>query len=43
VQDVVYEKTSLMPEYGPDRLNESDLNDLLAYLSTLRGAIGKTQ
>ncbi len=38
LQDVVYEKTSLMPTYGPDRLNEIDLNDLLGYLSTLRGA-----
>jgi putative heme-binding domain-containing protein len=36
LQEVIYDKTSLMPEYGPDRLNESDLNDLLAYLSTLR-------
>jgi putative heme-binding domain-containing protein len=42
LQDVIYEKTSLMPDYGPDRINESDLNDLLAYLSTLRGpASGK--
>jgi putative heme-binding domain-containing protein len=38
LQEVIYEKTSLMPEYGPGRLNENDLNDLLAYLSTLRGA-----
>ena len=37
LQDVIYEKTSLMPVYGPERLNESDLNDLVAYLSTLRG------
>jgi putative heme-binding domain-containing protein len=36
LQEVISEKTSLMPEYGPDRLNESDLNDLVAYLSTLR-------
>ena len=33
LQDVIDEKTSLMPVYGPDRLNESDLNDLLGYLS----------
>lgn len=38
LQEVIYEKTSLMPTYGPDRLNESDLNDLLGYLSTLRTA-----
>ena len=37
LQDVVYEKSSLMPDYGPGRLNESDLNDLVGYLSTLRG------
>jgi putative heme-binding domain-containing protein len=36
LQEVIYEKASMMPTYGPDRLNESDLNDLLAYLSTLR-------
>lgn len=36
LQDVIYEKTSMMPAYGPDRLNDSDLNDLVAYLSTLR-------
>jgi len=28
---------STMPVYGSDRLSESDLNDLLQYLSTLRG------
>lgn len=36
LQDVIYEKTSMMPMYGPDRLSESDLNDLVGYLSTLR-------
>ena len=38
LQEVIYEKVSLMPDYGPDRLNDNDLNDLLAYLSTLRKA-----
>jgi putative heme-binding domain-containing protein len=38
LRDVVYEKTSLMPTYGPDRLNDSDLDDVVGYLSTLRGA-----
>ena len=38
LQEVIYEKASLMPEYGPDRLNDNDLNDLLAYLGTLRGS-----
>jgi putative heme-binding domain-containing protein len=31
------EARSAMPVYGPDRLSESDLNDLLQYLATLRG------
>lgn len=38
LQDVIYEKTSVMPAYGPDRLNEKDLTDLVGYLSTLRMA-----
>ncbi len=38
LQEVIYEKTSLMPAYGPDRLSDGDLNDLVAYLSTLRTA-----
>ena len=36
LQDLIYEKESLMPAYGPDRLSESDLNDLVGYLTTLR-------
>jgi putative heme-binding domain-containing protein len=39
LQDVIYEKTSLMPTYGPDRLSDSELNDVIAYLSTLRMAM----
>ena len=38
LQDVIYEKASLMPEYGPGRLNDKDLNDVVGYLSTLRGS-----
>jgi putative heme-binding domain-containing protein len=37
VREVVDGKASAMPVFGPDRLNESDLNDLLAYLGTLKG------
>ncbi len=37
VQQVVDGKQSAMPVFGPDRLNETDLNDLLAYLATLKG------
>ncbi len=36
LNEVVYEKESLMPVYGPERLSESDLSDLVGYLTTLR-------
>jgi putative heme-binding domain-containing protein len=36
--DLTSDKLSLMPVYGPDRLNDRDLDDLLRYLTTLRGA-----
>ena len=32
VRDVVSETTSLMPAFGPDRLKDSDLTDVLAFL-----------
>jgi len=38
VKEVIYEKDSLMPAFAPNRLNDSDLNDLVGYLGTLRGA-----
>jgi putative heme-binding domain-containing protein len=38
LQEVVYEKGSLMPAFAQARLNDNDLNDLVGYLSTLRGA-----
>jgi hypothetical protein len=28
---------SLMPAYGPDRLNDTDLTDMVRYLRSLRG------
>ena len=37
VREVANGKQSAMPVFGPERLNESDLNDLLAYLATLKG------
>jgi len=37
MKTVTDDTKSAMPVYGPDRLNESDLDDLLRYLSTLRG------
>jgi len=36
------EKQSLMPVYGPDRLNDRDLDDLLRYLAGLRGPTAKS-
>jgi putative heme-binding domain-containing protein len=38
LQEVIYEKDSLMPAFGPGRLSDSDLNDLVGYLSSLSGA-----
>jgi putative heme-binding domain-containing protein len=38
LREVVNEKDSLMPTYAADRLSDSDLNDLVGYLSTLREA-----
>jgi cytochrome c oxidase cbb3-type subunit III len=35
--DVTVEKQSLMPVYGPDRVNDRELDDLVQYLTTLRG------
>ena len=37
------DKDSLMPAYGADRLSDRDLDDLLKYLTGLRGAEAKTQ
>ena len=38
LEQVIFEKASVMPEYGPERLSQSDLNDLIGYLQTLRGS-----
>jgi cytochrome c oxidase cbb3-type subunit 3 len=40
LKSVTYEKKSLMPAY--DKLPANDLQDLLAYLDTLRGSINAT-
>jgi len=37
LQEVIPEDQSLMRQFGPDRLSESQLDDLLRYLGTLRG------
>jgi putative heme-binding domain-containing protein len=34
--EITIEKQSLMPVYGPDRMNDHDLDDLLRYLTGLR-------
>jgi len=36
LQDVINETTSLMPVFDPARLSDSDLSDVVGYLSTLR-------
>ena len=41
--EVTIEKQSLMPVYGPDRLNDRALDDLLAYVTSLRGASAATK
>jgi len=36
LREMIDEETSLMPDFGPDRLPDSDLSDLVAYLGGLR-------
>ena len=36
LRDVTRDRKSLMPDYGPEILNDRDLNDLLGFLGTLR-------
>lgn len=36
LKEVIRETGSLMPDFGPERLNDNELNDLLAFLGTLR-------
>ena len=38
LSEVAVDRQSLMPVYGPDRLNDRDLDDLLRYLTGLRAA-----
>jgi mono/diheme cytochrome c family protein len=37
LRELIDDETSLMPDFGTDRLPEADLADLVAYLQTLRG------
>jgi putative heme-binding domain-containing protein len=36
LKEMIDEETSLMPDFGPDRLPDSDLADLIAYLQRLK-------
>jgi putative heme-binding domain-containing protein len=38
LREVIRDKKSLMPDFGPDRLSDRELNDVVAYLGTLRGS-----
>jgi putative heme-binding domain-containing protein len=38
LKDVIAEKKSVMPDFAPAQLSDQDLNDLVRYLGTLRGA-----
>jgi hypothetical protein len=38
ITEIIDEKQSVMPVYGPADLSDSELQDLLRYLVTLRGA-----
>jgi putative heme-binding domain-containing protein len=37
MKNVANDTKSAMPAFGPDRLNESDLDDVIRYMQTLRG------
>lgn len=36
LRDVIKEPASLMPAFGPDKLTDADLSDVMAFLNTLR-------
>jgi putative heme-binding domain-containing protein len=38
LRDVTRDRKSLMPDYGPDQLNDQDLTDVLGFLATLRAS-----
>jgi putative heme-binding domain-containing protein len=38
LRELVNDTTSVMPDFPPDKLNDRDLDDLVRYLGTLRGA-----
>src|SRR5262249_19856037 len=42
LQQVIYEKQSMMPAFGTERIGADDLDNLISYLTTLRGAASST-
>jgi putative heme-binding domain-containing protein len=38
LREVIRDKASLMPDFGPDRLGDQDLNDVVAFLATFRAS-----
>jgi putative heme-binding domain-containing protein len=38
LREVIRDKKSLMPDFGPDHLSDRELNDLLTFLGTLRAS-----
>jgi hypothetical protein len=36
LRELINDEVSIMPDFGPARLSETDLDDLVAYLGTLR-------
>jgi mono/diheme cytochrome c family protein len=36
LREVIREPRSLMPDYGPDRLSDAELDDLIRYLRSLQ-------
>ena len=43
LREVIKEPASLMPAFGPDKLTDADLNDVLAFLNTLAPAGWRTR
>jgi putative heme-binding domain-containing protein len=43
VKDVVSDEQSLMPAYGPERLSDEELTDIVRYLRSLRGTPARAQ
>jgi putative heme-binding domain-containing protein len=38
LREVIHDPGSLMPAFGPDRLSDRDLDEVVAFLNTLRGS-----